>query len=149
MSISEDIDINEIASFQLQTINQRYTKNRRKLIEILLKTSKPITINQILESDSKLAQSSVYRNLAVLEQAGLVVKIITNDDHAHYELAEHILDHHHHIICSPCGEILDFHLSEKIEKALENSLKEIADDLGFSIDRHRLDLLGTCGECTE
>ena len=108
MSISEDIDINEIAAFQLQTINQRYTKNRRKLIEILLKTSKPITINQILESDSKLAQSSVYRNLAVLEQAGLVVKIITNDDHAHYELAEHILDHHHHIICSPCGEILDF-----------------------------------------
>ena len=149
MSISENIDINEIAAFQLQTINQRYTKNRRKLIEILLKTSKPITINQILESDSKLAQSSVYRNLAVLEQAGLVVKIITNDDHAHYELAEHILDHHHHIICSPCGEILDFHLSEKIEKALENSLKEIADDLGFSIDRHRLDLLGTCGECTE
>ena len=149
MSISEDIDINEIAAFQLQTINQRYTKNRRKLIEILLKTSKPITINQILESDSKLAQSSVYRNLAVLEQAGLVVKIITNDDHAHYELAEHILDHHHHIICSPCGEILDFHLSEKIEKALENSLKEIADDLGFSIDRHRLDLLGTCGEFTE
>ena len=149
MSINEDININEIAAFQLQTIDQRYTKNRRKLIEILLKTSKPITINQILESDSKLAQSSVYRNLAVLEQAGLVVKIITNDDHAHYELAEHILDHHHHIICSPCGEILDFHLSEKIEKALENSLKEIADDLGFSIDRHRLDLLGTCGECTE
>ena len=149
MSISEDIDINEIAAFQLQTINQRYTKNRRQLIEILLKTSKPITINQILKSDSKLAQSSVYRNLAVLEEAGLVVKIITNDDHAHYELAEHILDHHHHIICSPCGEILDFHLSEKIEKALESSLKEIADDFGFSIDRHRLDLLGTCGECTE
>ena len=149
MSISEDIDINEIAEFQLQTINQRYTKNRRQLIEILLKTSKPITINQILKSDSKLAQSSVYRNLAVLEEAGLVVKIITNDDHAHYELAEHILDHHHHIICSPCGEILDFHLSEKIEKALESSLKEIADDFGFSIDRHRLDLLGTCGECTE
>ena len=149
MSISEDIDINEIAAFQLQTINQRYTKNRRQLIEILLKTSKPITINQILKSDSKLAQSSVYRNLAVLEEAGLVVKIITHDDHAHYELAEHILDHHHHIICSPCGEILDFHLSEKIEKALESSLKKIADDFGFSIDRHRLDLLGTCGECTE
>ena len=149
MSISEDIDINEIAAFQLQTINQRYTKNRRQLIEILLKTSKTITINQIFKSDSKLAQSSVYRNLAVLEEAGLVVKIITNDDHAHYELAEHILDHHHHIICSPCGEILDFHLSEKIEKALESSLKKIADDFGFSIDRHRLDLLGTCGECTE
>tara|TARA_B100001113_G_scaffold247099_1_gene203426 strand:- start:30 stop:491 length:462 start_codon:yes stop_codon:yes gene_type:complete len=148
MSTTSATDIDQLAASQLSAINQRYTKNRRQLVEILLGTSKPITINQILESDSKLAQSSVYRNLAVLEQAGLVAKIITNDEHAHYELAEHILDHHHHIICSPCGEILDFQLTEKIEKALENSLKEIADDYGFSIDHHRLDLLGTCGECS-
>ena len=143
------MDIDQLATSQLNSINQRYTTNRRKLIGILQEATKPITINQILESNSDLAQSSVYRNLAVLEQAGLVVRIITNEDHAHYELAEHILDHHHHIICSPCGEILDFHLSAKIEKALEESLQKIADDFGFSIDRHRLDLLGTCGDCTE
>ena len=143
------MDIDQLATSQLNSINQRYTTNRRKLIGILQEATKPITINQILESNSDLAQSSVYRNLAVLEQAGLIVRIITNDDHAHYELAEHILDHHHHIICSPCGEILDFHLSAKIEKALEESLQKIADDFGFSIDRHRLDLLGTCGDCTE
>ena len=149
MNTTSETDINQLAALQLSSINQRYTKNRRQLVAILLEATKPVTINQILKSDSQLAQSSVYRNLAVLEQAGLVVRIITNDDHAHYELAEHILDHHHHIICSPCGEILDFHLSEKIEKALERSLKEIADEFGFSIDRHRLDLLGTCGECTQ
>ena len=149
MSIINRIDIDQLATSQLNSINQRYTTNRRKLIGILQEATKPITINQILESNSDLAQSSVYRNLAVLEQAGLVVRIITNEDHAHYELAEHILDHHHHIICSPCGEILDFHLSAKIEKALEESLQKIADEFGFSIDRHRLDLLGTCGDCTE
>ena len=149
MSTINRMDIDQLATTQLNSINQRYTTNRRKIIGILQEATKPITINQILESNSDLAQSSVYRNLAVLEQAGLVVRIITNDDHAHYELAEHILDHHHHIICSPCGEILDFHLSAKIEKALEESLQKIADDFGFSIDRHRLDLLGTCGDCTE
>lgn len=149
MSTINRMDIDQLATTQLNSINQRYTTNRRKLIGILQEATKPITINQILESNSDLAQSSVYRNLAVLEQAGLVVRIITNDDHAHYELAEHILDHHHHIICSPCGEILDFHLSAKIEKALEESLQKIADEFGFSIDRHRLDLLGTCGDCTE
>ena len=149
MSTINRMDIDQLATSQLNSINQRYTTNRRKLIGILQEATKPITINQILESNSDLAQSSVYRNLAVLEQAGLVVRIITNEDHAHYELAEHILDHHHHIICSPCGEILDFHLSAKIEKALEESLQKIADEFGFSIDRHRLDLLGTCGECTE
>lgn len=149
MSTINRMDIDQLATSQLNSINQRYTTNRRKIIGILQEATKPITINQILESNSDLAQSSVYRNLAVLEQAGLVVRIITNEDHAHYELAEHILDHHHHIICSPCGEILDFHLSAKIEKALEESLQKIADDFGFSIDRHRLDLLGTCGDCTE
>ena len=149
MSTINRMDIDQLATSQLNSINQRYTTNRRKLIGILQEATKPITISQILESNSDLAQSSVYRNLAVLEQAGLVVRIITNEDHAHYELAEHILDHHHHIICSPCGEILDFHLSAKIEKALEESLQKIADEFGFSIDRHRLDLLGTCGDCTE
>ena len=149
MSTINRMDIDQLATSQLNSINQRYTTNRRKLIGILQEATKPITINQILESNSDLAQSSVYRNLAVLELAGLVVRIITNEDHAHYELAEHILDHHHHIICSPCGEILDFHLSAKIEKALEESLQKIADEFGFSIDRHRLDLLGTCGDCTE
>ena len=149
MSTINRMDIDQLATSQLNSINQRYTTNRRKLIGILQEATKPITINQILESNSDLAQSSVYRNLAVLEQAGLVVRIITNEDHAHYELAEHNLDHHHHIICSPCGEILDFHLSAKIEKALEESLQKIADEFGFSIDRHRLDLLGTCGDCTE
>ncbi len=149
MNTINRMDIDQLATSQLNSINQRYTTNRRKIIGILQEATKPITINQILESNSDLAQSSVYRNLAVLEQAGLVVRIITNEDHAHYELAEHILDHHHHIICSPCGEILDFHLSAKIEKALEESLQKIADEFGFSIDRHRLDLLGTCGDCTE
>ena len=149
MSTISETEIDQIAASQLRSIDQRYTKNRRQLISILSNETKPLTINQILEIDSGLAQSSVYRNLAVLEEAGLVVRIITNDDHAHYELAEQILDHHHHIICSPCGEILDFHLSEKIEKALESSLKEIADNFGFSIDKHRLDLLGTCGDCTD
>ena len=149
MSTISETEIDQLAASQLRSIDQRYTKNRRQLISILSNGTKPLTINQILEIDSGLAQSSVYRNLSVLEEAGLVVRIITNDDHAHYELAEQILDHHHHIICSPCGEILDFHLSEKIEKALESSLKEIADNFGFSIDKHRLDLLGTCGDCTD
>ena len=87
----------------------------------------------------------MIRNLR--NQAGSVVRSSTEDDHAHSELAEEILEHHHHIICSPCGEILDFHLSETVEKTLEASLEEIADQLGFVLDTHRLDLIGTCTSC--
>ena len=106
-----------------------------------------MTITQILETDENLAQSSVYRNLGVLEEAGAVIRIATNDDYAHYELAEHILDHHHHLICSPCGEILDFHLSDSIERALDISLQQVADQFDFVVDSHRLDLIGTCTSC--
>ncbi len=147
VKMSNEIDVDQLVASQLQAVGQRYTNNRRRLISILLLSSKPLTISQILEIDPKLAQSSAYRNLTALEEAGSVVRIITNDDHAHYELAEEILEHHHHIICSPCGEILDFHLSESVENTLEASLQEIADRLGFTLDTHRLDLIGTCTSC--
>ena len=141
------VDADQLVASQLQAVGQRYTSNRRRLVSILLASSKPLTISQILEVDDGLAQSSVYRNLAVLEEASSVVRIITNDDHAHYELAEHILEHHHHIIFSPCGEILDFHLADNVEKTLEVSLQEIAYQLGFTLDNHRLDLIGICSSC--
>ncbi len=145
--MSNEIEVDQLVTSQLEAVGQRYTNNRRRLISILLLSSKPLTITQILEIDPSLAQSSAYRNLTALEEAGSVVRIVTSDDHAHYELAEEILEHHHHIICSPCGEILDFHLSESVERTLEASLKKVADQLGFTLDTHRLDLIGTCTSC--
>ena len=145
--MSSEIDVDQLVASQLQVVGQRYTNSRRRLVSILLHSSKPLTINQILETDKNLAQSSAYRNLGVLEEAGTVIRIATNDDYAHYELAEHILDHHHHLICSPCGEVLDFHLSDSIERALEISLQQVADQFDFVVDTHRLDLIGTCTSC--
>ena len=147
--MNNKVDVDQLIASQLQAVGQRYTSNRRRLISILLRSSKPLSINQILDMDPELAQSTVYRNLTVLEEAGSIARIVTSADHARYELAEEILEHHHHIICSPCGEILDFRLSDSIEEALEASLQEIADQLGFTLDTHRLDLIGTCTLCKD
>jgi len=147
--MNNKLDVDQLIASQLQAVGQRYTSNRRRLISILLRSSKPLSINQILDMDPELAQSSAYRNLTVLEEAGSIARIVTSADHARYELAEEILEHHHHIICSPCGEILDFHLSDNIEETLEASLQEIADQLGFTLDTHRLDLIGTCTLCKD
>ena len=73
------------------------------------------------------------------------MKLITNDGHAHYELAEHILDHHQYYLLTMCE--IRFFIYLKLKSSRE-FFKKIADDFGFSID-HRLDLLGTCGECAE
>ena len=119
-----------------------------KIIAALHAADGPLTIPQILDRDSSLAQSSVYRNLAILEEVGAVTRIVTHDDHARYELAERLTDHHHHhLICSSCGLVSDFELSAQLEQALDSALQRTGRSNNFRVDGHRLDLLGTCGTC--
>ena len=77
-----------------------------------------VQIPQILEVDRSLAQSSAYRNLAVLERAGVVHRIVTTDEFARYELAEDLTEHHHHLICRSCGSVADFTLDTVTSKML-------------------------------
>src|SRR5258706_12337081 len=65
-------DLDRVAALRLRKAGQRYTGNRRELLELFATVSEPLTIPEILAHRRDLAQSSVYRNLAVLEQAGLV-----------------------------------------------------------------------------
>ncbi|MEO6318953.1 MAG: transcriptional repressor, partial [Acidimicrobiales bacterium] len=92
---------------------------------------------------------SAYRNLAVLERAGVVHRIVTSDEFARYELAEDLTHHHHHhLICSSCGDVTDFEVSEAMEEELEAALVKVARRTGFRVSAHRLDLVGTCSACT-
>lgn len=132
----------------LRRADQRYTTGRRRLVDVLLDASSPMTIAQILERDDRLAQSSVYRNLVILEQVDAVIRIVTRDDYARYELAEQITDHHHHhLICTTCGDVSDFSLGDKTESNLEAALGRAARKAGFAADNHRLDLVGVCADC--
>ena len=80
--MNNKVDVDDLVASQLQAVGQRYTSNRRRLISTLLRSSKPLSINQILDMDPELAQSSAYRNLTVLEEAGSIAKIVTSADHA-------------------------------------------------------------------
>src|SRR5256885_5047659 len=55
-----------------------YTTLFRSLLDILRSAAHPLTIHEILDRGSGLAMSSAYRNLTVLEQAGLVHRVITD-----------------------------------------------------------------------
>lgn len=147
MSTAETRSIDDDVESLLRQVDQRYTSGRRRLVQALQTGGGPLTITQILEADSSLAQSSVYRNLVVLEEAGAVTRIITHDEFARYELAEHFTEHHHHLICTSCGDVADFSLDGKTEAALDRALMRAAEAASFRVDTHRLDLLGTCGRC--
>ena len=95
-----------------------------------------------------LAQSSAYRNLAVLETCGVVHRVAGSDEFARFELAEDLTDHHHHhLICTDCGLVADFTVSDRLERSLEAAMETVADATGFAPDHHRLDLLGRCAAC--
>jgi Fe2+ or Zn2+ uptake regulation protein len=126
---------------------QRYTDGRRALVEGLLAAAQPLTIPELLEATPRMAQSSAYRNLAVLEQAGVVHRITASGDFARFELAEDLTEHHHHLICSSCGAVEDFTAPAGLERTLGKALAEIEAAHGFAADRHRLDLIGRCADC--
>jgi len=143
---SNELD-DQIAAL-LKGADQRYTSSRRRLVAALQAGRGPITIAQIVAIDDSLPQSTVYRNLTAMEEAGVVTRVITNDDFARYELAEQLTGHHHHLICSCCGDVADFSLDTPIEATLDHALQQVAKQAGFTADAHRLDLLGTCGRCS-
>lgn len=145
--MSADPSIHDDVAGLLRSADQRYTSGRRRLVDVLI-GSGPSTIAQIIAASDGLAQSSVYRNLVVLEQVGAVTRIITRDDYARYELAEQLTeDHHHHLICSSCGDVADFSLTSRAESSLEGALARAAASADFQVEGHRLDLVGVCADC--
>ena len=142
-----NVEVDAEVQTLLRRANQRYTTVRQSVVRALEAATGPMTITQILETDSALSQSSVYRNLTILEQVGAVTRIITRDDFARYELAEQLTGHHHHLICSGCGNVQDFSLPPAAEAALDTALAKAASNAKFEAADHRLDLIGTCNAC--
>lgn len=142
------VDLHTTAATRLRRSGQRYTANRRVLVEVLADADHPLTIPEILELRSGVAQSSAYRNLSLLEEAGVVHRLVTHDEFARYELAEELTeDHHHHLVCSRCGFVADVAVPQRLEAALERELAPLAGRQGFAFEHHRLDLIGLCRDC--
>lgn len=128
----------------------RYTPSRRAVIEVLAGAGQPLTLPAILQRRPELAQSSAYRNLAELEAAGVVRRIITSEEHSHFELAEDLTgDHHHHLICVGCGTVRDFVVTAELEAMIDKAAAALARREGFAAESHRLDLVGRCERCKE
>lgn len=142
-----DADLHATVAVRLRRSGERYTSGRRALVDALVGADRPPSIPDLLGSTPGLAQSSAYRNLAVLERAGVVRRIVTADEFARFELAEDLTEHHHHLICTVCGGVEDFTVPNRLERSLEAALEKAIDGTGFEAEHHRLDLLGTCAGC--
>lgn len=126
----------------------RYTRGRQGLVDLLAEMGAPATMPMILEHSPGLVQSSLYRNLAVMEQAGLVTRVDVGDTKSYYELSELVTDdHHHHLVCRDCSSVVDVNLPTRAERNIERYLDTAAHDAGFELTDHRVDIIGICAAC--
>lgn len=141
-------DLHEEAASRLSVIDSRYTAGRRALVEVFARAARPLSLAEVMAADKGLVQSSAYRNLSVLEEAGVVRRIVTADDRTRYELAESVTGrHHHHLICAVCGKVEDFVVSAAVEAAIEAELVAVARKRRFDAVDHQVDLTGRCADC--
>jgi Fur family transcriptional regulator, ferric uptake regulator len=145
--MAADTMLHDAVSRQLALADQRYTTQRRVLIDILATSGRPLTIPEILSSASSLTQSSAYRNISTLIEVGAVERVVGADDYGRFELAEPLSDHHHHLVCGGCGTVEDLHASPQLERALGEAARAAAEEQGYEVTEHRLDLHGRCAAC--
>jgi Fe2+ or Zn2+ uptake regulation protein len=133
---------------RLRRVGQRFTPGRRLLVDALARAHRPLTAAELVAGEPGLPQSTAYRNLALLEQAGVVHRVVGSDEYARFELAEELTGHHHHhLVCVRCGTVEDFDAPAPLEKRLDDAIRRFTAGTGFRADAHRLDLLGTCAGC--
>lgn len=84
--------------------------------------------------------ATVYRSLTLLEENGLISSISLGIQGKKYEIANK--PHHDHIICQSCNKIVEFENDE-----IENLQHTIAEENGFKLTNHLMQLYGICGDC--
>lgn len=123
----------------------RRTMQRELILEVFLETEDHLSSEDLYwlvqKKDANVGQTTVYRTLKLLTDAGLAREVRLGDGRTYYE---HHLDHEHHdhMICTECGEVIEF-FSAEIE-ALQD---EMAAKFKFKPTHHSLRILGLCENC--
>lgn len=130
---------------ELKKVGLKVTLPRLKILQILEKSknrhaSAEEVYQALVESGDDVGLATVYRVLTQFEQAGLVIKHHFESGHAVFELDTG--DHHDHIVCLKCG-----HVTEFLDEVIETRQNHIAEEHGFKITDHSLNLYGICSKC--
>lgn len=127
----------------LKQTGVRMTPQRFAILEYLSKTDLHPTADEIfkaLEADfPSMSVATVYNNLRVFKETGLVNELNYGDASSHFDFAAH---DHYHILCQKCGRIVDFQYQGL--DSVENAAARLT---GFQVASHRLEVYGECPDC--
>ena len=119
------------------------SRQRELIAETFFSAEGHLRVEELLERvravDSRIGQATVYRTMKLLTQCGLAEAHQFGDGHTRYEPQGSAEEHHDHLICETCGQIVEFYDS-KIEELQE----QVAVAHGFAVIGHRMELYGRC-----
>jgi len=127
---------------ELKKAGLKATVPRLKILAVLeqhadLHMSAEDVYRTLLTSGDEVGIATIYRVLTQFEAAGLVIRHNFAEGHAVFELDSG--EHHDHIVCTDCGEVIEF-----IDETIEDRQTQIAEHHGFELTDHSLVLHGHC-----
>lgn len=124
-------------------MKRRQTVQRKLLLEsakILDHPTAADVYDAIHQQQPNISMATVYRNLNLLDQEGLLSKLSIPGSADRFDGN---VGHHYHMICSKCKKIFDIdvnYFSEIDERVHEQT--------GLYVKGHDIVFVGTCIECT-
>lgn len=124
----------------------KVTPQRMAILEAIYQLNNHPTAEKIIDyirqTHPNIATGTVYKVLETLVESGLVKKVTTDKDIMRYD---GILESHHHLYCSNCDQIEDYHDNE-LDELLKNYF-ENKNLPGFQIEEFVLQIKGSFNKC--
>jgi len=130
----------------LKANSLKFTIQREVILEMLYNSDEHLTpegLHHLIQEkhpDLNTGIATVYRTLSLLEDSEMVTSLSFGAQGKKYELGAK--DHHDHIICTKCGSISEF-----VDEEIELRQKKIAEELGFAMQEHSMQIYGICKTC--
>lgn len=125
----------------------RLTAERLKLIEGIKRQrghfNVDILVSCLKKQGLKVSRDTVYRNLPMLLEAGVIARSFRTNRDTYYECLSS-KSHHDHLICRHCGKVVEFKDAE-----IEKVQRRVAKKHRFKLEYHCHQLVGLCKKCRE
>ena len=131
----------------LERQSLKYTSERREILKAVLSTHTHFDADwlfvEMRKTGAKASKATIYRSLVLLCEMGILREVFRDSHGAHYE---HVYghEHHEHMICLRCGQVMEF-----TSGYLEQLQEEACRAQGFSPLRHHLQVYGYCQACKQ
>ena len=123
----------------------RFTRSRRRVLELVCQYSQPVGAYSLLDDLRKdglsAAPPTVYRALDFLLENGLIHRLATNNT---YLACAHPQKQHEglFLVCSVCGDTQEVHTSGVIESVNRSASKH-----DFTVEHATVEVTGICQSC--